>query len=71
VAITWRADSLGRTAEVATDECSAISPPMPARHTHQSLGLFLGANVFHGSADNGTLYRTRSNSLPNKESGNP
>jgi hypothetical protein len=51
VALTWRAGSLGRTAEVATDECSAISPPMLARHTHRILGPLLGANVFRGTAD--------------------
>jgi hypothetical protein len=32
VAITWRAGSLGRTADLATVECSAITPPIPVGH---------------------------------------
>jgi hypothetical protein len=46
VAITWRAGSLGRTAEVATVECSAITPPpMPACRVHQSPGFSYVAEV--------------------------
>ena len=42
VAITWRAGSLGRTADVATVECSAITPPIPVGHPHLKPWLLLG-----------------------------
>jgi hypothetical protein len=49
VALTWRVGSLGRTAESPlTDDQPSVLLCLPA--THQSPGLFLGANAFPGSA---------------------